>query len=152
MQTLIRNKNILMTTAVFLLCAASASAHPANAINLSYNKTTREITVNVAHPSTMPNWHFTQRIEFVIDDVVVENKAFTEQTTENGTTYAVRLKNAKPGDTVIVNAYCSRSGMKTASIVIDSGIESSIDSSIESSIDSTIDSTKKSGGTRRKSY
>jgi desulfoferrodoxin (superoxide reductase-like protein) len=148
MKKLIHHKAALMTAVALFLCAVSASAHPPYSVDLAYNKTTREITVTVSHPTTTPDWHFVQKIEFLVGDTVIHEKVFTKQEADSGLAYTTRLRNIQSGDTVMVKAYCSRSGMKTASLVIDS----TIDSTLDSTIGSTPDSTEKSRDTRRRSY
>ena len=101
-----------------LLISSKASAHPPIEMTLDYDLAAKELTVNMIHVvSTNRNQHYIKEIWAATEkgDPVVFNYRRQQKPRE---VIEMIPFNAKPGDTIVVKAYCSEGGVKSASLFI----------------------------------
>ncbi len=107
----------LFITIFLFACAAVVSAHPPQALLLSFDPKTSEVTATITHTTSNPDWHFVQKIEFFVNDVLAHEHVFSGQTSSQ-IIYSTRLRNVQAGQVVSAKAYCNRSGMKTSQMTV----------------------------------
>ena len=113
-------KKIISALIVFLfILTGVAYAHPPKEINLDFDKASGTISAVVVHPVNNPAEHYIKTVEISLNGALVNTQNFTKQ--DNAVTQFVSyvIKDAKPGDTVSVKAYCSIQGDKENSIKVE---------------------------------
>ncbi|MDP8266251.1 MAG: hypothetical protein P9M07_04820 [Candidatus Aceula meridiana] len=103
---------------VIMLISSSAFAHPPIEMTLSYDMKLKTLTVSMIHVvSTNRNQHYIKEIWVTEEegDPVVFN--YRRQQKPREVIEAIPF-DAKEGDTIFVKVYCSKGGIKKASIVI----------------------------------
>ena len=104
----------------FLLMNGVALAHPPSAMNASYDKDSKLIIVTVLHSIPNPNGdHFIKELKVKLNgnDLIQQN--FLSQASAGEQDAQYLIIDAKPGDTLEVNAFCSKFGDKTISLKIE---------------------------------
>ncbi len=93
-----------------------AFATPPKKVTLSYEAATKILKVTLLHASFTPSWHYIKTVTIAKNKQAAASYAYTSQSGDEFTyTYEIP---AAPGDTFVVNAYCSMYGSRTESLTI----------------------------------
>lgn len=104
----------------FLLVGLSgvAQAHPASAVQLSFDNDTKILTVMAMHKVKDPVQHYIAMITVAIGDNTVITQRFTSQTDATMQKVQYTLIDAKAGDVIKVGTKCSIQGYKEATLTV----------------------------------
>jgi len=110
-------KTILFIVVSLFMVSRLAYAHSPKGIEAKYEPSKGELLVIVNHPVNNPQNHFIEKIEVIKDNTVIDSKEFSSQLNKDSQeiTFAVDIK---PGEEVLVKAYCSLSGRLTGRVDI----------------------------------
>lgn len=113
------NKLALLIAVLFFwagMLPGTAFAHPPKKVTLSYDAPTKILKVTILHASFTPSWHYIKTVTIAKNKQAAVSYAYTSQPGDEFTyTYEIP---AVPGDTFVVNAYCSMYGSRTESLTI----------------------------------
>jgi hypothetical protein len=108
-----------LTALLFLvvgLLPGTAFAHPPKSVTLAYDAATKVLKVTILHPSFMPSWHYIKTVTVEKNKQSAGNYVYKNQPgDEFAYTYEIP---AQPGETLVVNVYCSMYGSRTESLTI----------------------------------
>jgi hypothetical protein len=103
----------------FSITSISATANNPAAMSLSYNLSSKTLTVEITHNVGDPNSHFVEFVEIRVNSSLITTETYTSQPTSSAFTYQYNI-NATEGDTIEVTAICSVSGSITRSLTVGS--------------------------------
>ena len=103
----------------FLLCSAIAYAHPPTDIIITFDPATKMVKAVIVHPVSNPQGHFIKKVDVGLNgkEIIEQQISRQDTTTEQSVCYLV--PDAKPGDTISVEGYCSISGTLKKEIKIE---------------------------------
>lgn len=112
-------KKILFLMLCFCInfCAISY-AHPPSQIEVVFNKETKELSATIVHPVSNSAKHWINKVDIGLNgEEIIEQKISRQE--ENGQqTVRYYISDAKAGDTISVEAYCSVSGVLKKEVVV----------------------------------
>ncbi len=101
---------VLGGTLAFLGKAEDVFAHPPSDIEISFDSATKTLKAVITHPVSNPKTHFINKVDvFLNGEEIVEHK-ISAQDNNSTQTVSYLIPDAKPQDTVSVEAYCNISG------------------------------------------
>ncbi len=104
-------KNMFILLLVFLILPLSCVfAHPPQDIKITFDPQTKIVTAIIYHQVANPNAHFIKKVDIGINGKEVIEQKISRQDNFNTQTVSYLLPDAKAGDRVSVEAYCSISG------------------------------------------
>ena len=130
--------SISVTTAVVMF-SEEASAHPPGEVTLSYDWTYQRLSVIITHITPAPNYHYINRTDIYVNDLLFLTQNYTSQPELQTFTYDYNVP-AEDGDVITVDVTCSISGTTRETITVK---EPSIDLVLDISPD--IDKIKEGG-------
>jgi hypothetical protein len=95
---------------VFALYALSY-AHPPSEIDISYDPVTRILTAIITHNVNDPQAHYIKKVDIGLNGQEIIGQEISRQDNDITQTVSYRIPDARPGDILSVEAYCSISGM-----------------------------------------
>jgi len=94
----------------FVFMCSGVYAHPPSAIKAEYNAVTRILTIIITHPVSNAETHYISKVDVRLNGKEIIEHQISRQD-NNGSQFAVYMvPDAKVGDTIAVEAYCSISG------------------------------------------
>ena len=105
-----RMKKVFLIIFGVLFVAHLAYAHPPLAINIKYDPETKQVTANIAHEVSNPKRHYINKVVVKINGVVVELKRLFFQTNAKEQIIMIAIPTARPGDVIVIEAYCNKGG------------------------------------------
>ena len=102
---------------VFALIALPAAAHPPSDIVLSYDPSTSNLNVTIAHSVRDPVTHYIDQVTIAVDGVGVLDLPYTSQPTNDTFAYTYSLA-ASEGETISVLGICNLGGDLTRTLVV----------------------------------
>jgi len=94
----------------FLAICSTVYAHPPSEITITFDPKTKILTAVIAHNVSIPQRHFIKQVDIALNGQEIISQTFNRQDDNFGQTVSYRVSEAKPGDTLSVEAYCSISG------------------------------------------
>ncbi|MFX0000357.1 MAG: hypothetical protein ACFE9Q_09255 [Candidatus Hodarchaeota archaeon] len=122
-------KKIIYVLGVFLLFSIAsttlnAKAHPPSNMSLSYNSSTKVLSVTISHYVTDPLTHYVITVEIKVNGSTVKFETYSNQTSTSTFTYHYNNITANNGATIQVTATCSITGNFVRSLVVSEGLTS----------------------------
>ena len=108
----------IIFTIVFLTIIISLPAHPASAVNASFNKDDSVLTVTFKHQVKNNKDHFITDLVILKDKQEIIRQKLTYQDTLNGGSLVFKINDLKPKDKLNITATCVIFGKTTFSLVI----------------------------------
>ena len=111
-------KAFLLVIVCFVVAVSSiAYAHPPSDITITYDANTKMLHAVIMHKVNNPEKHFIKKVEVGLNGKVIIDHTISRQ--DNGTdqTVVYLIPDAKAGDTLSVEGYCSISGQLKKEIV-----------------------------------
>ena len=105
-----RSIRVLFISGAIILLTSSAFAHPPSDIRISYNESTKMLTAVIIHPVNDTKSHYIKRVEVSLNGQKIIEQKISRQDNENDQGVSYFIPDAKPGDKISVEAYCSVSG------------------------------------------
>lgn len=107
----------LLSAVILTIMAASASAHPARDLNLTYNQTSGNLSATVTHEVADPTTHFIEVVTIFLDGEETLVEEYTSQPTAEIFTYEYPL-NATPKTEIELVAECGQGGTVRKSLIV----------------------------------
>ncbi len=101
---------LLVLICAFIAVCTDVYAHPPSDIKIEYSRESRMMTVIVTHPVNNPEKHFINKIEVLLNGKEIIEHKISKQDNEKYQFSGYMVTDAKPGDVITVEAYCSVSG------------------------------------------
>jgi hypothetical protein len=103
-----------------LLLPQGAPANPPSDLQLSFNETTRVLSVTITHPVADPGTHYIKRVSATSGGTAVSSRSYTSQPASSPFTYTYTLSPDVKGE-IQVAAECSVFGSLARSITVPEG-------------------------------
>lgn len=94
----------------FLLLISSAYAHPPSDIAISFDLKTKILKVVIVHNVSNPLNHYINKVNVGLNGKDVIQQQISKQDNNNSQTVSYFIPDAKLGDIISVDGYCSISG------------------------------------------
>ena len=111
------NRILITVILFFILTFASVEAHAPTSIELHYNLQQKVLSVEIKHQSPNPREHRIRKIRIYLNDDPPLELFLTHQTAPAYDKEEISLE-AKEGDHIRVQAYCSQGGWQEAALVV----------------------------------
>lgn len=105
----------LILAAVCFMYPQTSFANAPKDVQLSYDSTSRILTVTITHKSPFPKFHYIKIVEIKKNGNVVSTNKYKNQPDQATFAYSYKVP-AKAGDTLEVSASCSLYGSKTINL------------------------------------
>ncbi|MDD4980194.1 MAG: hypothetical protein PHC54_02825 [Candidatus Omnitrophica bacterium] len=104
-------KVVLCITVCFLIAVYSiAYAHPPSDIIITFYPASKILKVVIMHNVSDPESHFIMKVDIALNGKQIIEQEISRQDTNSSQTLSYLIPDAKLGDTISVEAYCSISG------------------------------------------
>lgn len=100
------------------LVVSSVWASPATSIDVSYDAKAKSITATIYHQSYDIKKHYIRVVKMSINGAIVDTKNFHWQHTAQEQTAVFSIPDVKPGDTILIEAFCNKGGKRAQEIKI----------------------------------
>jgi len=112
-------RNFYIVIAALLLLSVSAFAHAPSEMELSFDKESSQLTINIDHGVRDGNSHYIDKLTIKVGKKDILVHLISSQETNEGIMLTYRLPDLKAGTTLEVTASCNRIGKMTRNIVIE---------------------------------
>jgi len=102
-------KTILVLVGLMLV-ASVAFAHPPSDIIITYDPATKVVKAVIMHDVSNPAQHYIKKVDVGLNDKEIISHFISRQDTPAEQTVSYLIPDAKTGDVISVEAYCSISG------------------------------------------
>jgi desulfoferrodoxin (superoxide reductase-like protein) len=103
---------------VFVLFMVPLLAHPPQSLKLEFDTETSVLSVTVNHNVNDATRHYIKQVEVELNGQKIIEQSFKKQVNNEEQQVCYRIIDAKQGDRISVEAYCSISGKKKAQLVV----------------------------------
>jgi hypothetical protein len=107
-----------MVLVFFMAIASVAYAHPPSDIAITFDPSSKILKAVITHPVNNVENHFIGKVDVGLNGKEVIEHKISRQDDNSVQTVSYLLPDARPGDTVSVEAYCSISGKLVKEIKI----------------------------------
>ncbi len=102
---------------IFLLAVSTAYAHPPSDIRITFDPNTKMLIAVIMHNTNNPLRHYIKKVEVSLNDKKIIGDNFSKQDNKISQTVIYSVLDAKDGDMIYVEGYCSISGKLKKEIV-----------------------------------
>jgi hypothetical protein len=95
---------------IFFVLCATAYAHPPSDIKLTFDPATKMLKAVIYHDVSNPSRHYIRRVDVSLNRGEIIQHSITRQDDYSTQTVSYLIPDAKTGDVISVEAYCSISG------------------------------------------
>ena len=110
---------IALTLVIIGFLPMALMAHAPKKVELSYDKETNKLTIEMPHPVKNVETHFIESITISINGEENQVLEYTKQSSEKTHQIEVELSDVKTGDEITVKGACNKMGSKSSSLTID---------------------------------
>ena len=103
---------------ICLVSTGIAYAHPPKDIEISYEPTSKVLTAVIMHDTSNPLGHYIKKVDVGLNDQEIIEQMISKQDNVNSQRVSYLIPDAKPGDRLSVEGYCSISGKLKKEIVV----------------------------------
>ena len=106
---------------LLLICLTSISivyAHPPQDIQITYEPSTKILTAVIIHDTSNPLSHYIKKVDVGLNDQEIIQQVISKQDNNNSQRVSYFIPDAKTGNRLSVEGYCSISGKLKKEIVI----------------------------------
>lgn len=112
-------KRALVIAILFLtVSVVSAWAHPPSDIKITFDPKTKVLTAVVMHDVKNPMKHYISKVDVGLNGKEILSQAISRQDNTDNQTVSYLIADAKSGDTLSVEAYCSIAGKLEEEITV----------------------------------
>ncbi len=104
------SKILLALLCFCLACPIFALAHPPRDIEISYDPGTKMLTATIIHDTSNPLKHYIKKVDVGLNGKEIIQQEISRQDNNDSQQVAYFIPDAKPGDKLSVEGYCSISG------------------------------------------
>jgi hypothetical protein len=105
-----QKKTLLFLLAGCFIFSGVAFAHPPKDIIMNFDPGTKVLTAAVMHDTKEPLKHYIKRVDVGLNGKNVIKQNLSKQDNQTAQTVAYLIPEAKKGDKISVEAYCSQGG------------------------------------------
>ena len=95
---------------VYLFTAIAVYAHPPVKIDLTFAPATETLTAVISHPVSNPEVHYIEKVEIKKNNQVIAKQEYAKQDNHQTQIASIQIPDAKKGDVLTLQAFCSISG------------------------------------------
>jgi len=114
-----RNIIILASVCFFLIAVSTAYAHPPSDIKITFDPQTKTLKAVIFHRVSNPASHFINKVDIGLNGKEIIEHSISREDNNSTQTVSYLIPDAKPGDTILVEAYCSISGNLTKELRVE---------------------------------
>ncbi len=103
---------------ICLVLPGIACAHPPKDIGISYEPETKILTALIIHDTSNPQGHYIKEVDIGLNDQEIIQQMISRQDNNNSQRVSYFIPDAKPGDRLSVEGYCSISGKLEKEITV----------------------------------
>ena len=103
-------KKLVMALFFVLALYALSYAHPPSDIAISYDPATKILHAIIYHNVSTPDSHYIKKVDVGLNSKEIIEQEISRQDNNTTQTVSYLVPDAKPGDTLSIEAYCSISG------------------------------------------
>ena len=107
-----------LVTVGFLSAVSVAYAHPPSDIKITFDTTTKMLQAVIIHNTSNPINHYIKKVDVGLNGKEIIEHAISRQDSNKIQTVRYLIPDAKDGDVISVEGYCSLSGKLTKEITI----------------------------------
>jgi hypothetical protein len=108
---------LILGILVVMMAVSIVSANPPSDLNLTYDKSSGNLSATFTHQVADPTTHFVKNVKITMDGKEVLNENYTSQPTADVFTYIYPI-NASTGSVIDVIGFCNILGSKESSITV----------------------------------
>ena len=97
---------------------ASANAHPPSDIRITFNPKTKMLVAVIMHNTSNPASHYIKKVDLGLNGKEIIEHTLSRQDNNESQTVSYFIPDAKDGDLISVEGYCSISGKLQESITV----------------------------------
>lgn len=113
-------KKLLLLILFFVLIANSAAfSHNPWKIKAEYDAETDKVEATIVHPVKNPKVHYIERIDIWLNGQKVGVLEFEEQKDKRFRKIEYQVKEARRGDMISIEAFCSRKGSMMTNVTVE---------------------------------
>ncbi|MDD3374741.1 MAG: hypothetical protein PHY73_03330 [Candidatus Omnitrophica bacterium] len=103
-------KVLFLTMAISILLASAAYAHPPSDIKITFDPETKILQAIIYHSTSNPAQHYINKIDVALNGKEIISQEISREDNNLTQTASYLISDAKPGDVLSVEGYCSISG------------------------------------------
>ena len=111
-------KALLFAVAAIFTAVTTASAHPPSDIKITFDPQTHVLHAVIMHNTSNPINHYIKKADIGLNGKEIASVSFTRQENNEYQTVTYSIPDAKNGDVVSVEGYCSISGKLEKKITV----------------------------------
>lgn len=112
-------KVLILAVVLILSLSLSVYAHPPGDIEMSFNLENNMLEVTIPHNSNDISDHFVNNVKVYLNDELQIEQNFIVQTDEEIQYLHYMIPGAESGDTIRLNAECSKFGSRESEITVE---------------------------------
>jgi lipopolysaccharide export system protein LptA len=109
---------LILLTIAFLTLITLLPAHPASAVNVTFDKTNSQLFISFNHQVQNNADHFIAAVTVTRGKKVIISQSLTYQDSKEGGEVCYKINDLKAGEKITVTATCSKVGKKSQTITI----------------------------------
>ncbi len=113
-----KKRILFLSLFICLALPGIACAHPPKDIEVSYEPATRVLTALIIHDSSNPQGHYIKKVDIGLNGQEIIQQMISRQDNNNSQRVSYFIPDAKPGDRLSVEGYCSISGKLEKEIAV----------------------------------
>ena len=112
---------IVLSALVFFAVLPAAYAHPPSDIRITFDPQTRILEAVIMHNTSNPLKHYIKKVDVGLNGREIIEQGISREDNPESQTVSYLVPDAKKGDVLSVEAYCSISGKLKKEITVNSG-------------------------------
>ena len=113
-----KKKILFIFLFICLVFTSLAYAHPPKDIEISYDPATKMLTAMIIHDTSNPLGHYIKKVDVGLNDQEIIQQVISKQDNFNSQRVSYFIPDAKAGDKLSVEGYCSISGKLEKEITV----------------------------------
>ncbi|MDD5006298.1 MAG: hypothetical protein PHS93_07395 [Candidatus Omnitrophica bacterium] len=105
-----RRLSLFIVFCFFVLFCSTAYAHPPSDITITFDPASKILKAVITHQVVNPQNHFIKKVDVGLNDKEIISQEISRQDNNTTQTVSYLIPDAKEGDVLSVEAYCSISG------------------------------------------
>jgi hypothetical protein len=103
-------RKIALAMIVFFALGANAYAHPPSDIKITFDPAVKVLSAVIMHGVSNPASHYISKVDVGLNGKEIIEQSISRQDNNDSQTVSYLIPDAKSGDTLSVEGYCSISG------------------------------------------
>jgi len=117
----VKKTGIFLFLFILSFVTSLAYAHPPSDIKIAFDPKTKMLTAVIMHNTSNPSSHYIRKVDIGLNGNEIIEYSLGRQENNESQTISYRIPEAKEGDTLSVEGYCSISGKLEKEIKVGPG-------------------------------